>query len=164
MTVEEIKQTYTMRDILIMCGLSQQNRSGFIHCPFHKGDREPSMKVYKHDYNCFACGANGDIFTFVQEFYHISFKEAFLMLGGTYERPSFSSKMAIYHAQQEKKMREKEKEKLRKKRKLNNMLIDIYRDGMNRAKPLSDAWCDCYNALQYQLYVHELLNEKRTGY
>lgn len=163
MTVDEIKQTYTMRDILAKCGLSQPDRAGFIHCPFHKGDREPSMKVYEHDYHCFACGANGDVFTFVQEFYHLSFKEAFIMLGGTYEKPSYSSKLAIYHARQEKKMREKEKEKFRKKVELNNMLISIYRDYMSRSEPLSDVWCDCYNALQYQLYLHEILSEKRTG-
>ena len=40
MTSEEIKQTYSMRDILNKCGLPQPNRSGFIQCPFHKGDRE----------------------------------------------------------------------------------------------------------------------------
>ena len=163
MTVDEIKQTYTMRDILIKCGLSQPNRAGFIHCPFHKGDREPSMKVYEHDYNCFACGANGDIFAFVQEFYHLSFKEAFIMLGGTYEKPSFSSKLAVYRVRQEKKMRDKEEEKLRRRKELNNMLISIYRDYMNRSEPLSDVWCDCYNALQYQLYLHEIINEKRAG-
>lgn len=163
MTVDEIKQTYTMRDILIKCGLSKPNRSGFIHCPFHNGDREPSMKVYEHDYNCFACGANGDIFTFVQEFYHLSFKEAFIMLGGTYEKLSFSSKLAVYKVRQEKKMRDKEEEKLRRRKELNNMLISIYRDYMNRSEPLSDVWCDCYNALQYQLYLHEIINEKRAG-
>ena len=66
MTSEEIKQTYSMRDILNKCGLPQPNRSGFIQCPFHKGDREASMKIYDKDFNCFGCGANGDIFTFVE--------------------------------------------------------------------------------------------------
>lgn len=53
MTSEEIKQTYSMRDILNKCGLPQPNRSGFIQCPFHKGDREASMKIYDKDFNCF---------------------------------------------------------------------------------------------------------------
>ena len=44
MTSEEIKATYSMRDILTKCGLPAPNRAGFCHCPFHKGDREPSMK------------------------------------------------------------------------------------------------------------------------
>lgn len=101
MTSEEIKQTYSMRDILNKCGLPQPNRSGFIQCPFHKGDREASMKIYDKDFNCFGCGANGDIFTFAEMFYGISFKEAFRMLGGGYD-PSFKSSLAVYHAKKEK--------------------------------------------------------------
>lgn len=158
MTVEEIKQTYSMLDILSRCGLSQPNRAGFIPCPFHKGDREPSMKIYRHDYHCFGCGANGDIFSFLQEFYGISFKEAFKMLGGSYEKPSFATKLAVYRAQQEKKMREHAAETQRLRRKLNNDLISIYRHWFLRSGPLSDVWCDCYNALQKELYKHELLN------
>ena len=49
MTSEEIKATYSMRDILTKCGLPEPNRAGFCHCPFHKGDRDPSMKVYDKD-------------------------------------------------------------------------------------------------------------------
>lgn len=164
MTVDEIKQVYTMRDILTKCGLSQPDRAGFIHCPFHKGDREPSMKIYQRDYNCFGCGANGDIFSFMQQFYGISFKEAFQMLGGTYEKPSYTSKLAIYRAEKARLMRQKEADKQADRCRLNNMLINIYRRYMERSEPLSDVWCDCYNALQYQLYIHEILNEKRTGY
>lgn len=156
-TKDEIKEIYSMRDILSKCGLPEPNRAGFIQCPFHKGDREPSMKVYEKDYNCFGCGANGDIFTFLQEFYHISFKEAFLMLGGAYEKPSFSSNLAVYRAQQEKKMREKKAEELKRRKKLNNDLIDIYRRWLKKSEPLSDVWCDCYNALQLELYHHEIL-------
>lgn len=46
MTREEIKQTYSMKDILVKCGLPGPNRAGFIKCPFHKGDHEASMKIY----------------------------------------------------------------------------------------------------------------------
>lgn len=88
MNKEEIKSMYSMRDILEKCGLPTPNRAGFCHCPFHKGDREPSMKIYDKDFNCFGCGANGDIFTFIEKFYGISFKEAFLELGGEYKKKS----------------------------------------------------------------------------
>ena len=51
---------------------------------------------------------------------------------------------------------------------LYNLLIDIYRDWWKRSEPFSDTWTDCYNKLQYQLYLHdeydkeanEALNEK----
>ena len=155
MTSEEIKQMYSMRDILIRCGLPQPNRAGFIKCPFHPGDREASMKIYKQDLHCFGCGANGDIFRFVQMYDGLTFKEAFLSLGGNYEKPSFESKVAAYKAEKAREMRKKEEARLKEKKKLNNDLIDIYRDCYRKAEPFSDAWCDSYNALQYQLYLQE---------
>ena len=162
LTSEEIKQTYSMRDILSKCGLPQPNRAGFIQCPFHKGDREASMKIYEHDFHCFGCGANGDIFRFVQMYDGLSFKDAFLSLGGTYEKPTFESKLAIYKAKKAREMRKKEEIRNREKKKLNNDLIDIYRDCYRKAEPLSDAWCDSYNALQYQLYLHEVYAQEEA--
>lgn len=83
MTVEEIKAQYSMKEIVERYGLIP-NRSGFISCPFHQGDRTPSLKVYEKDFHCHACGANGDIFTFVQKMEDVSFRDAFRILGGTY--------------------------------------------------------------------------------
>lgn len=84
MTAEEIKQQYSMRDVVEMYGF-HLNKAGFISCPFHSGDHSPSMKIYQKDFHCHACGANGDIFTFVQRMDNCSFKDAFLKLGGEYE-------------------------------------------------------------------------------
>ena len=44
MTAEEIKQQYSMRDVVEMYGF-HPNRAGFISCPFHSGDHSPSMKI-----------------------------------------------------------------------------------------------------------------------
>lgn len=160
MTSEEIKATYSMWDILARYGI-QPNRAGFIPCPFHKGDREPSMKIYRDGYNCFACGANGDIFSFIMEMENQSFKEVYLSLGGTYENESYRDKLARYHAIKKQEMKRKQADAMKARRKLNNDLIDIFRNGYMGAVPFSDAWTDCYNALQYQLYLHEILNEPR---
>lgn len=84
MTLEEIKQTYTMRDILARYGL-EPNRAGFIRCPFHPGDRQASLKVYGRDFHCFGCGANGDVIDFVRLMEGISFADAFRELGGTFQ-------------------------------------------------------------------------------
>lgn len=157
MNKDEVKQLHNMRDVVEGYGF-QVNRAGFIPCPFHKGDREPSMKIYKDSYHCFGCGASGDIFSFVQQMDHCDFKTAFYSLGGTYEKPTFQSKLSVYKAQKQSAQREKAKKKLKRRRELNNILIDVYRDYMNKSEPYSDVWCDCCNALQYQLYVHELLN------
>lgn len=158
MTVEEIKAAYSMRDIVARYGF-QPNRRGFISCPFHQGDRQASLKVYERDFHCHACGANGDIFIFVQMMENISFKEAFQALGGTYEKPTFSSRMTIYKSQKRREMLQKEQVRLEREKWLNCMLIGTYRAYMGRSEPFSDVWCDCYNALQYQLYVQAELNE-----
>lgn len=157
MTRDEIKQTFNMRDILAKCGLPEPNRAGFIKCPFHKGDHDASLKIYDKDFHCFGCGANGDIFSFIQKFYGISFKDAFLMLGGEYEKKmSFKTSLSIYHANKEREMRDKNEVKLKEEHKLNNDLISVYRRFLSKSKPLSEAWCDCYNALQLELYHAEI--------
>lgn len=149
-----------MREIVERYGLNP-NRAGFIQCPFHKGDHDASMKIYKDSYHCFGCGANGDIFTFIQRMDNCDFKTAFYSLGGTYEKPTFQSKLSVYRLKKQEEQRKKEEIKLKRKKELNNMLIDIYRDWMKKSEPFSDVWCDCSNALTKQLYIHEVLNEKR---
>ena len=162
MTKEEIKQTFNMRDILAKCGLPEPNRAGFIKCPFHKGDHDASLKIYDKDFHCFGCGANGDIFSFIQKFYGISFKDAFLMLGGEHEKKmSFKTSLSIYHANKEREMRDKNEVKLKEEHKLNNDLISLYRRFLSKSKPLSEAWCDCYNALQLELYHAEILEDRK---
>ncbi|OCN03677.1 hypothetical protein A4S06_04765 [Erysipelotrichaceae bacterium MTC7] len=46
-------------------------------CPFHD-DHDPSMSVHvdKQIYRCFACGAGGNVFTFVQNYENVGFVEA----------------------------------------------------------------------------------------
>src|SRR5690606_35168901 len=46
-------------------------------CPFHD-DHKPSMNVVptKGIFHCFVCGAGGDVFTFVQKFHKMEFREA----------------------------------------------------------------------------------------
>lgn len=50
-------------------------------CPFHD-DKKPSMHVVpaKQIYHCFSCGAGGDVFTFVQDFHKMTFREALKFL------------------------------------------------------------------------------------
>ncbi len=50
-------------------------------CPFHD-DHHPSLVVdlQKQHYICYACGAKGDIFSFVEQIEHCSFKEALVKL------------------------------------------------------------------------------------
>lgn len=162
MTKDEIKQSMKMSEILSRYGL-KPNRAGFIQCPFHNDDRTASMKIYKGSYYCFGCGASGDIFTFVQNMDNCDFKTAFTILGGTYQKPDFSSRMAIYHAQKQKEMREKAERK--KNEELQECLsdIDFYRSILGRVRPLSDGWCEAWNRLQLALYHHGFITGLEEG-
>jgi DNA primase len=46
-------------------------------CPFHD-DHKPSMQVApsKQIFKCFSCGAGGDVFTFVEKYHKMQFREA----------------------------------------------------------------------------------------
>lgn len=52
------------------------NRAGFIKCPFH-AEKTASMKIYAGNkgYACFGCGANGDVISFVQQLFGLSFPD-----------------------------------------------------------------------------------------
>ena len=162
MTKEEIKDLYSMKDILERYGLPQPNRTGFICCPFHK-EKTASMKIYPKDFHCFGCGSHGDIFTFVMLMDGLSFKEAFKMLGGDSE-DSFSTRLKIYQAKKKREMQRKAEDKLKRKRELNYLLLSVYRKWLDRLEPLSDAWADAYNALQYQEYLWEVLHDPNKCY
>lgn len=162
MTKEEIKQKFSMRDILHRYGM-EENRAGFVHCPFHQGDREASMHIYDKDFHCFGCGANGDIFDFVMRMEECSFPAAFKMLGGTYSshRDGFSARLARYHCEQKKEAKKKKIERERREREFLVLLITVYQKWMGRSAPLSDAWCDCYNALQKMIIRLDDLEGRR---
>ena len=158
MRSEEIKETTTMFEVLARYGL-KANRQGMICCPIH-GERHPSMKVYKDGYHCFACGAHGDIFSFIQDMERCDFKTALAILGGTYEHEDRrSAKIAIMRSKARQETRRAQEERSNKKKELNNRLISVYRKYLDRLEPMSDAWADCLNALTLQLYIHEGLNE-----
>ena len=164
MTSEEIKDSVSMSDILARYGLPKPNRAGFIRCPFHN-ERTASMRIYKKDFHCFGCGANGDVFTFVQMYEGISFKDAYKSLGGTYENhenePDFASKRREYQRRMQKLteakrkvQREQEKANLRKELHLLFMAKELL-------PPFSDNWCYAVNKFEYALYKLQCLIEER---
>ena len=63
-----VKENVTARQAAEQYGL-KVNKNGMVCCPFHD-DRHPSMKVDK-GFCCFACGAKGDVITFVADFFHL---------------------------------------------------------------------------------------------
>lgn len=164
MTLEEIKEDTTMRDILARYSLPRPDRSGFIPCPFH-ADRTPSLRIYERDFYCFGCGEGGDVLDFMQRMEDLSFREAFEALGGTYpkksEEPSFKRRRLAYQRKMRREAaRNREEAERRERQELIRQSNDLYWC-VKLYEPLSDAWCDAYNAWQKVLYRLEYLNEKR---
>lgn len=76
--IEEIKNKVNIVDVISKyIPVSKKGRNYVSVCPFHN-DTNPSMQISedKQIYKCFACGAGGNVFTFVEEFEKVSFIEA----------------------------------------------------------------------------------------
>lgn len=165
MTVDEIKSQYSMRDILTMYGI-RPNRAGFIHCIFHDGDRTASCKIYSKDFHCHACGANGDIFSFVQQMENCSFKEAFKRLGGSYEAKTDRERdLYRYKLQKAKESRMRREARLRDKRRELHKRIHGELWMKNNLTPFSDLWCKAVNDFELDYYkLEEINNELRKNH
>ena len=160
MNSEEIKQSYSMRQILDRYGLVP-NRAGFICCPFHK-EKTPSMKIYKDSFHCFGCGENGYVFSFVEKMDNLSFKEAYLSLGGEYKKESkkFSSMRKIQKAKMQRKKKEQKIEQIRQRRAYLSLMIEFYKLIKFSAEPLSDKWCLAVNRLVVLWGEYDYLEEE----
>ena len=144
---DEIKQSYSMREILNRYGLVP-NRAGFVCCPFHK-EKTPSMKIYKDSYYCFGCGESGDVFSFVEKMDNLTFKEAYLSLGGKYEKESkFSAMRKIQQAKAQRKKKEIKIAEIKTRRKDLSLLIEFYKLVKFKSEPYSDNWCMAVNKLE----------------
>lgn len=79
-----VKETVTARQAAEHYGI-RVNKNGMICCPFHN-DRHPSMKVDKGFY-CFACGAKGDVISFVSKLFCLTPLEAAKKLAEDFQVP-----------------------------------------------------------------------------
>jgi len=50
-------------------------------CPFHEDHKTPSLSVKKEFFHCFGCGEGGDVFTWLDKYQGMSFKDALQFLG-----------------------------------------------------------------------------------
>lgn len=72
-----VKELVRLTDVLERYNL-RPSRAGFLHCPFHSGDRDASLKIYPatDSWYCFGCGEGGDVIDFVAKMERCSFTEA----------------------------------------------------------------------------------------
>lgn len=117
--VDLIKNRIDLQSVMKHYG-THFERTGNALCPFHS-DNHPSLSIKNERYKCWACGASGDMFDFVQNLYGDSFMEAIerinkdLGLGINTNLKSPKNNKAITTAQRQKLTREELKQARRAK-------------------------------------------------
>lgn len=153
MTKEEIKQRVTMTDVLHRYGIKIRNTNCI--CPFHD-DETPSMQIHPDGFKCHACGESGDIFTFVMKKEDCSFKEAFLLLGGSYEHDSGTvRKKRVSKFAREKEERERTQKAASDFKQMLARTITVCRRVIEVCEPMGDMWSDAQHYLPKLLYIWE---------
>lgn len=64
---EDVKASLDIKQVVEHYGYSV-NRAGKFVCPFHN-DTHPSASIKNNYFNCFVCGAGGDVITFVAKLF-----------------------------------------------------------------------------------------------
>lgn len=80
--IEEVRDKTDIVEIISQfLPLKKRGRNFIANCPFHN-EKTPSFTVSpeKQIYRCFGCGAAGNVFTFLMEYEHLSFKDALVYL------------------------------------------------------------------------------------
>ena len=67
---EDVKRQLNIRQVVEYYGF-KVNRAGQFICPFHN-DHKPSASIKKDYFNCFVCGAGGDLITFTAKLHGLS--------------------------------------------------------------------------------------------
>lgn len=147
MTKEEIKQQYSMTDVVERYGL-HPDRHGFLHCPFHAGDHTASLKIYRDNFYCFGCHTHGDIFGFVQRMENCSFKEAFKILGGDSGPLSDAAITRINKRKREQKRYQKKLDDAMEGTVKASDELQAAKERLKTLEPLSAEWCTLANKIQ----------------
>ena len=67
---EDVKQQLNIRQVVEFYGFNV-NRAGQFICPFHN-DHKPSASIKNDYFNCFVCGAGGDLISFTAKLHGLS--------------------------------------------------------------------------------------------
>lgn len=110
--VQEIKNRVTMWDVLAKYGFEQKRR---MRCPLHNGD-DLNFAVADHSFMCFSHCGGGDVITFVQKLFGLSFSDALKRIDADFglnlygERSFDELRKSHYQQKQMQAKRKREKE------------------------------------------------------
>ena len=73
--IDDIHNELSIKETIKTMGfvIEDDFKGNFISCPFHEGDNTPSCQVTDNFWKCYACGAKGDLISFVEHWYRIDF-------------------------------------------------------------------------------------------
>ena len=76
--LDDVHNELDLKEILIDLEIIDKKdfNGNFTNCVFHDGDNTPSLQVKDSWYKCYGCGAKGDLFSFLQNYYNIDFIES----------------------------------------------------------------------------------------
>lgn len=175
--VQTIKDRLTMREVLLHYGY-ESNRANFICCPFHN-EKTPSMKIYKQDYHCFGCNQHGDVISFVQKLFGLSFPDTLKKIDldfglNLYGEHSFEDlRKAHYRQKQIQAERERKKQEKQQADAEYWAVFDEWKrldDNRRVYKPkspdeeLHPLFVESLQKLSYQEYLVDCLDDRRKHY
>lgn len=111
---EQIKQLVTIRDVLEMYNLPV-GRNGRIPCPIHNG-KDPNFSYNDKVYQCWSCGAKGDVITLVMEIHGLRFGQTLIKINNDFrlglsgKKPSYRQKRRAAEVAQKRKAIEERKQ------------------------------------------------------
>ncbi len=163
MTKEQIKDSVTVAEVLQRYGITVP-RSKYISCPFHK-EKTASCYIEQKSFHCFGCGAHGDVFTLVQKMEGVSFKEAFLSLGGEYVKPRtrreiYARNYRLAEIRRTKELAEIRTKWLKREIKITSALIEAWRPLTKKYEPFSDEWSEAMEEYTKAFQRYELAMEE----
>ena len=162
MTSEDIKEAYSMSDVLLKYGF-RVGHNGFCKCMLHDGDRTASLRVYPKSYYCYGCGKGGDIFNWVMEYLHCDFKTAFYELGGGYPktlREQRAQAQRIEEIEKRKRERAKDQVEAKKAKEIICYAISCINKYLDKCEVFSTAWCNLTNE---KAMLHDALMQLAEG-
>ncbi|MFZ2340572.1 MAG: CHC2 zinc finger domain-containing protein [Bacteroidales bacterium] len=82
MEISEIKERLSIETVLNHYAL-RPDKHHLLKCPFHD-DKDPNLKIYPetNTFNCFGCGAAGDVIEFIERYDKRGKHEAILKAQG----------------------------------------------------------------------------------
>ena len=110
--IDALKESVDLAAVIQSCGidLKRSGKSYKGYCPFHEDTKSPSLSVTPAEnlWQCFGCGAGGDVIDFIRKYDGISFKEAVARLSGG-EASNLQKKPANTRSQKSEVRRQKRK-------------------------------------------------------